>query len=196
MKPLPAYPDLIIAVFGIHGHGQVEAYLNVPRERIRVVHHGVLPRSVPQVPREKVVLCVGAIQRRKNQAGLIRAFRAMPNDWTLVLAGSQGYEADEALRAIAESPRAGDIRITGYLTDDEVAGWYGRASIFALPSLDEGFGMPVLEAMAAGVPVIAGNRSALPEVCGDAAMLVNPENDHEELANALLTVSRAGCSLS
>jgi glycosyltransferase involved in cell wall biosynthesis len=88
------------------------------------------------------------------------------------------------LREIAQSPRGGDIRETGYVTDEELGQWYARASIFAFPSLDEGFGMPVLEAMAAGAPVIAGNRSAVPEVCGDAAILVNPEND-DELAGAL-----------
>ena len=175
--------DLIVAVSAFTA-GQVEEYLKVPRERIRVVHHGVLPRGVPKLPREKVVLCVGAIQRRKNQASLIRAFRAMPPDWTLVLAGSRGFGAEDELREVSER-----VCVTGYLTDDELANWYARASIFAFPSLDEGFGMPVLEAMAAGVPVIAGNRSALPEVCGDAAMLVDPEND-EGLAESLLMLAR------
>jgi glycosyltransferase involved in cell wall biosynthesis len=175
--------DLIVAVSAFTA-SQVEQYLKVPRERIRVVHHGVLPRPIPKLPREKVVLCVGAIQRRKNQAALIRAFRAMPQAWTLVLAGSRGFGAEEELR------EAGDqVLVTGYLTDDQLANWYARASIFAFPSLDEGFGMPVLEAMAAGVPVIAGNRSALPEVCGDAAMLVDPENE-EDLAEGLLMLAR------
>jgi glycosyltransferase involved in cell wall biosynthesis len=75
------------------------------------------------------------------------------------------------------------------LTDEQLAAWYARASIFAFPSLDEGFGMPVLEAMAAGIPVIAGNRSALPEVCGEAALLVNPERE-DELGTALQTLVR------
>jgi glycosyltransferase involved in cell wall biosynthesis len=184
--------DLIIAVSAFTA-GQVEHYLKVPKSRIRVIHHGVVPRVSPrlntQTPRENVVLCIGAIQRRKNQAALVRAFRAMPPDWKLVLAGSQGYEADGVLHEISKSPRGGDILITGYLNDDEIAQWYARASIFAFPSLDEGFGMPVLEAMAAGVPVIAGDRSALPEVCGEAALLVDPEDD-EELASALTVLAR------
>ena len=79
------------------------------------------------------------------------------------------------IRELANSPRSDRIRITGYLTEEQIAEWYARASIFAFPSLDEGFGMPVLEAMACGIPVIAGNRSALPEVCGDAAELIDPE---------------------
>jgi len=175
--------DLIITVSAFTG-SQVEHYLKVPAARIRVIHHGVLPRAIPLLPREKLVLSVGAIQRRKNQARLIRAFRTMPEDWSLVLAGSQGYGAEDAVREAAESPAASRIRITGYVSDYEIASLYARASIFAFPSLDEGFGMPALEAMAAGLPVIAGNRSALPEVCGDAAELVDPTSD-EELAVAL-----------
>ena len=179
--------DLVIAVSAFTGR-QVEEYLGVAAGRIRVIHHGVMPRPIPVVEREKVVLCVGAIQRRKNQAALVRAFRAMPADWTLVLAGGNGFGAEETLREIAESPCAGRIRVTGYLTEGEIAEWYGRAGIFAFPSLDEGFGMPVLEAMAAGVPVIAGNRSALPEVVGGVggavAVLIDPGSDGE-LAGAL-----------
>ena len=176
--------DLLIAVSASTA-SQIEHYLQVPSSRIRVIHHGIVPRVVPDLPREKIVLCVGAIQRRKNQAMLIRAFRALPKDWTLVLAGSHGYEADEAVREAARSPVKERIRITGYLDDEQIGDLYGRSGIFAFPSLDEGFGMPVLEAMAAGIPVIAGNRSALPEVCGDAAELIDPLNE-EELASALL----------
>jgi glycosyltransferase involved in cell wall biosynthesis len=175
--------DLIIAVSRFTA-SQVENLLGVNAAQIRVVHHGVTPRSLPNSLRENIVLCVGAIQRRKNQALLIRAFRTLPADWTLVLAGSQGYEASEALREVANSPCVDRIVITGYIHDAELASLYARARIFAFPSLDEGFGMPVLEAMAAGVPVVAGNRSALPEVCGDAAVLIDPENE-DELAAAL-----------
>jgi glycosyltransferase involved in cell wall biosynthesis len=180
--------DLIVAVSAFTAR-QIESLLHVPRERIRVVYHGVLPRHLPKVPRENVVLCVGAIQRRKNQVALVRAFRAMPAGWKLVLAGAEGFDAADATREAKESPRSSDIQITGYLNEDELTAWYARARIFAFPSLDEGFGMPVLEAMAAGVPVIAGNRSALPEVCGDAAMQINPESE-EELATALLLLAR------
>jgi glycosyltransferase involved in cell wall biosynthesis len=174
--------DLIIAVSAFTA-AQVERYLNVPPERIRVIHHGVIARAIPDLAREKVVLCVGAIQKRKNQAMLMRAFRAMPDDWVLVLAGSQGYAAEVELAGVGER-----VRITGYLAEEELAGWYARASIFAFPSLDEGFGMPMLEAMAAGVPVIAGNRSALPEVCGDAAEQIDPESE-DQLAAALLRLA-------
>lgn len=184
-----AASDLIVAVSAFTA-SQVGHYLNVPSSRIRVIHHGVVPRSIPHnIPRQKVILCVGAIQKRKNQAALVRAFRAAPPDWTLVLAGSHGYGAESIMRAAADSPIADRIRITGYISDEEIANWYARASIFAFPSLDEGFGMPALEAMAAGVPVIAGNRSALPEICGDAALLVDPVSS-EELSDAVELLTR------
>jgi glycosyltransferase involved in cell wall biosynthesis len=179
--------DLIIAVSSFTA-GQVEEYLNVPASRIRVVHHGVLPRQIPNLPREKVVLCLGAIQRRKNQAGLVRAFAAMPDDWRLVLAGSQGFEAPETLMEIERSVASDRIELTGYVTDAQVGEWYARAGIFAFPSFDEGFGIPVLEAMAAGIPVIVGGRSALPEVAGEAGLSVDPADD-EELAEALVKLA-------
>lgn len=178
-----AAADVVIAVSAFTA-GQVEELLGFPKSRIRVVHHGVAPRAIPTVLRENVVLCVGAIQRRKNQAALVRAFRALPPDWILVLAGSQGYEAAETMREIERSPCVSRIRVTGYISETEIAEWYGKAKIFAFPSFDEGFGMPVLEAMAAQIPVIASNRSALPEVAGDAALLVDPADD-EDLAHAL-----------
>jgi glycosyltransferase involved in cell wall biosynthesis len=182
-KEAAARADLVIAVSAFTA-SQVEQLLHVPGSRIRVIHHGLNRRTMPHVEREKIVLCVGAIQRRKNQASLIRAFRALPKDWTLILAGSEGYEAAEVDREIANSPAADRITITGYVTDEQIGHLYARSSIFAFPSLDEGFGMPVLEAMDSGIPVIAGNRSALPEVCGNAAELIDPLSE-EELVVAL-----------
>ena len=118
----------------------------------------------------------------------------LPPPWQLVLAGSHGYGADEILARIENSPARDRIRMTGYVSAAELAAWYARAAVFAFPSLDEGFGMPVLEAMAAGVPVIASNRSALPEVTGDAAVLVDPDSS-EALGAALrdLTINVDWC---
>ena len=120
----------------------------------------------------------------------MEAFETLDPAWRLVLAGSNGYGAEEILARIEGSPARDRILVTGYVSPEELAGWYARAAIFAFPSLDEGFGMPVLEAMAAGVPVVTSNRSALPEVAGDAALLVDPE-DTEALGQALreLTVN-------
>jgi glycosyltransferase involved in cell wall biosynthesis len=168
--------DAIIAVSAFTAL-QVEQLLGVERGRIHVVHHGV-DHMAPVKPglRENIVLNVGAIQRRKNIGRLVEAFERTPAGWRLVLAGSEGYGAAEILARIAASPRRSDIQVPGFVSAAELASWYARARIFAFPSLDEGFGMPVLEAMTAGVPVIASNRAALPEVCGDAALLVDPEN--------------------
>jgi glycosyltransferase involved in cell wall biosynthesis len=166
--------DRIIAVSEFTAH-QVEQLLQVPRDRIHVIHHGVDLPSPANVAREKMVLFVGAIQRRKNVARLVRAFDAMPSGWKLVLAGAAaGWGAEEELRAVQESSRTEEIRVAGYVSAAELEALYRRASIFAFPSLDEGFGMPVLEAMAHGVPVLTSTRSALPEVAGGAALLADP----------------------
>ena len=169
--------ELIIAVSEFTAR-QVEELLGVERQRLRVIPHGVrfpAGRETNQ-PREQVVLHVGAIQKRKNISRLVTAFEKLDPEWRLVLAGSMGYGAGEILNDIQRSPRRDRIRILGYVSDQELAGWYQRASIFAFPSLDEGFGMPVLEAMALGVPVLTSNSSALAEVSGAAALLVDPMN--------------------
>lgn len=182
--------DLIIAISRFTA-GQVEEFLAVEPSRIRVIPHGVhVPSAAePNLPRQNLVLCVGAIQRRKNVRRLVHAFERMPASWRLALAGAaDGFGAAEELRAIESSPRKSDIDVLGYVTRTEIEALYAQARIFAFPSLDEGFGMPVLEAMANSVPVITSRRSALPEVAGDAALLVNPE-DPEEIAAALVRLA-------
>jgi O-antigen biosynthesis alpha-1,2-mannosyltransferase len=168
---------------------QVIEQLNVDPSRVRVVHHGVHPQpATPSRVPHKMILHVGAIQIRKNLARLVEAFEQVDAAWQLVLAGSAGHGAPEILDRIARSPSRERIRVLGYVSAGELVEWYRRATIFAFPSLDEGFGMPVLEAMAAGVPVVASNRAAIPEVAGDAAWLVNPV-DTEELASALVELT-------
>jgi len=182
--------DLIIAVSRFTAD-QVEEFLAVEPTRIRVIPHGVHvpPAAGQNTARQNLVLFVGAIQRRKNVRGLVRAFERMPASWRLALAGAaDGFGAAEELQAVENSPRRSDIEVLGYVTQRELEALYRRARIFVFPSLDEGFGMPVLEAMANSVPVIASQRSALPEVAGDAALLVNPD-DPEEIAAALLRLA-------
>ena len=183
-----ANADLIIAVSQFTAD-QVHTLLHVPEERIRVVPHGVkAPATASHGPRENMVLFVGALQVRKNVIRLIEAFQQMPRDWTLKLAGATGFGAGEIIQHIETSPAHDRITIMGYVSDQEIDALYARASIFAFPSLDEGFGMPVLEAMAHGVPVVTSNRSALPEVAGDTALLVNPFRTGE-IASALLRLA-------
>jgi glycosyltransferase involved in cell wall biosynthesis len=164
---------------------QVRDLLGVPEERIEVVPHGTdAPGELPAAAREKLILHTGALQKRKNLTRLVRAFRAAPEGWKLVLAGGSGYGHEEVRAAIEASPRRADIATPGYLPRAELEDLYRRAAIFAFASLDEGFGIPVLEAMAWGIPVITSNRSALPEAAGGAALLVNPEEE-DEIADAL-----------
>lgn len=182
--------DLLICVSAFTA-SQAEALLGVEKSRLRVVHHGVRFQSLPQeMAREPIVLSVGAIQHRKNTLRLVEAFEATPPGWRLVLAGSAGYGATEVLRRIESSHRRADITITGYLPDAELRALYARASIFAFPSLDEGFGMPAIEAMAWGLPVLASSCSALPEVCGEAALLVDP-HDKEAIAHGLTSLIKS-----
>lgn len=171
--------DLIIAVSAFTA-GQVEQLLHVDPAKIRVVHHGArpVPSQASVIPREPVILTVGAIQRRKNTVRLIEAFERTPPEWKLFLAGSFGFDSDAARQRIERSPRRQDIQMLGYVPDSELEQLYARASIFAFPSLDEGFGMPLLDAMARGVPVLTSSASAMPEIVGDAALLVDPADVH------------------
>ena len=178
-----ARADAVIAVSAFT-RAQVIDLLGVPPSRVVVVHHGTRRLELPAAARENVILNVGAIQKRKNIERLVEAFETVTPEWRLVIAGSDGYGAEGIHQRIAASPARDRIRVAGYVTPEELAGWYARARVFAFPSMDEGFGMPLLEAMSAGVAVVTSNRSALPEVAGDAALLVDPL-DTQSLAAAL-----------
>ncbi len=169
--------DLIIAVSRFTA-GQVQDLLKVEAARIRVVPHGATPATAPAQPatRDRMILFVGALQRRKNIVRLVEAFEETAPGWKLVLAGSLGFGAEEILARIQRSPRKADIRTPGYVPGITLEELFQRASVFAFPSLDEGFGMPVLDAMARGVPVLTSNASALREVSGGAALLVDPSD--------------------
>jgi glycosyltransferase involved in cell wall biosynthesis len=120
--------------------------------------------------------------------GLIQAFNRLKADLKvehhLVLIGQPGWQYGPILREIAASPWRNCIHRLGYLSDKMTALFYQHADVFAYPSFYEGFGLPVLEAMTLGCPVVTSNTSSLPEVVGDAALMVNPD-DGEDLAAAL-----------
>lgn len=177
--------DLILCVSRFTA-SQVEEILKVPAARLRVTPHGVrMPRPGPAAEREPLVLHVGAVQARKNLVRLVAAFeRVAPPPWRLILAGGAGYGAGEVLERIRRSPAAERISAPGWLPGEEIERLYGRAAVFAFPSLDEGFGIPVLEAMAHGAAVLSSTRGALPEVCGEAALLVDPSRE-DDIAQAL-----------
>jgi glycosyltransferase involved in cell wall biosynthesis len=175
--------DAIIAVSAFTKR-QVVELLDIEPSRVHVIHHGLRPLAYGSEIRENVVLNVGAIQTRKNIARLVEAFEALDPPWRLVLAGAFGYGAGAIRDRIERSPARDRISVLGYISATELASWYARAAIFAFPSLDEGFGMPLLEAMSAGVPIVTSSTSALPEVAGNAALLINPL-DTEGLSRAL-----------
>jgi glycosyltransferase involved in cell wall biosynthesis len=175
--------------------GEIERRLGVDPARIRVTPYGVEERFRPvAVDRERLarlgvrgpyVLCVGTLEPRKNLAGTVRAFERVQHDFpehSLVLIGGRGWMGDE-LEALLERTEARIVR-PGYVADEELVELYSGADCFMFPSFSEGFGFPVLEAMACGAPVIAGDRASLPEVVGDAGLLVDPADD-EAIAGAL-----------
>jgi alpha-1,3-rhamnosyl/mannosyltransferase len=126
--------------------------------------------------RRPFVLSTATVEPRKNLPRLIEAFAQLPEELRsrheLVLVGARGWEEEETLAAARR--HAGLVRTLGYVEEDELRALYRQATVFAYPSLGEGFGLPVLEAMTAGVPVLTSDRSSLPEVAGDAARLVDP----------------------
>jgi glycosyltransferase involved in cell wall biosynthesis len=153
------------------------------------------PAEVARVRRrygltEPYVLAVGSIQPRKNLARLVRAYsalrRARPHDKLpkLVLVGKKAWLYDETLRAVAECGLTQDVILTGYVPEADLPALYTAALCFAYPSYFEGFGLPPLEAMRCGAPVLAGDRTSLPEVVGDAGLLVDPF-DEQALAAGL-----------
>jgi glycosyltransferase involved in cell wall biosynthesis len=136
--------------------------------------------------RAPYLLSVGVLQPRKNLVRLVRAFNRIARDipHRLVLVGKEGWAGEELRRAIAESPAGREPVFTGYVPDADLPALYAGADIFVYPSLYEGFGLPPLEAMACGAPVITSNTSSLPEVVGNAGVTVNPL-DTDALARAI-----------
>ncbi len=137
------------------------------------------------------ILNVGTLEPRKNLPCLLRAYAAarkkgLPH--RLVVSGARGWGASPLARLVAELHLDADVLFTGFIPDEEMPGLYAGAEFFVYPSLYEGFGLPVLEAMASGTPVITSNCSSLPEVAGNGALLVDPSSE-AELCAAMLTLA-------
>lgn len=175
-----------------YGKRLVRDRLGVQEERIYVCRPGAPSwKSIgqaPNVPREGYLLFVGTLEPRKNIGRLLDAYevllRRSPSPPTLLIAGRATAEASEWLSRIEAPPLAGRVRYAGYVADEQREQLYSGARLLVLPSLDEGFGLPALEAMSAGVPVVASNRGSLPEVVGSAGVLVDPD-DVAALSTAL-----------
>ncbi|MBI4240960.1 MAG: glycosyltransferase family 4 protein [Candidatus Rokubacteria bacterium] len=192
-----------VIVHSRSGAADVGACFGVAPERIAVVPLGVGPEFFPEPPpvqeavrarlapgREGFVLFCGSLEPRKDVATLLRAFARLPDArerYRLVLAGGDGRASEEIGELISRLGLGEAVGREGYLGVPEMRALYAAAALFVLPSLYEGFGLPILEAMACGTPVIAAYTSSLPEVVGDAGLLV-PPGDPEALAGAMARV--------
>jgi glycosyltransferase involved in cell wall biosynthesis len=192
----------------------------LPPDKITVTHNGCEAHFTPQPASKReaetikqkfgiardYLLAVGSLQPRKNLLRLLRAYAHLREQQPgfrlqLVIVGRQLWLYQEILREIQQQSFAADVIVTGYASDEDLPALYRSAVALVYPSLFEGFGLPPLEAMACGTPVITSNSSSLPEVTGDAALLVNPYEE-SELAQAMwritndaawrLQLSRAG----
>jgi glycosyltransferase involved in cell wall biosynthesis len=166
---------------------QIIDFYRVPEEKITAIPNGPGPGAQPIStdearrelaglelnPGRPYLLTVGNLQPRKNLIRLVQAFNQLitdrGHDLDLVIVGPRHYRADEVVQAAQTAH--GRIRFTGYVSDRQLAACYRCSTVFVLPSLYEGFGLPVIEAMAHGIPVACSNGGALPEVCGEAALL-------------------------
>jgi alpha-1,3-rhamnosyl/mannosyltransferase len=173
-----------VLVSSAFGAGEVERVLGVPRDRIHVCPPGA-PGWTPRAaaPARGYVLFLGTLEPRKNVGGLLDAYElllagtAKAGVPELVLAGKATDQAQPWLERLERPPLKGVVRHVGYVDPAERESLYRGARLLVLPSFEEGFGLPVLEAMACGVPVLTSNVSSLPEIAGDVALTVDPRDD-------------------
>jgi glycosyltransferase involved in cell wall biosynthesis len=166
-----------------------------------VIPHGVDERffdlrQSEADPKDPVLLCVSTLHPHKNHERLLRVFAQLRDRfpaWRLVLTGLKGFQADAVVAAVERLGLAGVVEITGWVDREQLYGWFRRARAFVYPSTFEGFGMPVLEALAADIPTACSNIPPLREVAGDAALFFDPHDDASmlEILTRLLQGERA-----
>lgn len=180
----------VVCVPTEHARGDIVEALGLDLERTAVVPGGVGPGFTPGRPDEAVLrrlgvqqpylLAVGTLQPRKNIEAALRAFVKLSDDGVphnLVVAGARGWHDNELIALLRDPAVARRVITPGRVTEDELLMLYRGADCFIFPSRYEGFGLPPLEAMACGTPVIASDRTSIPEVVGDAAELVDPDDE-------------------
>jgi glycosyltransferase involved in cell wall biosynthesis len=177
--------------------------MKVSPKRIKVIHEAVDQKIFRKQPESKINLVrkkyglakdyfiyVGTIQPRKNLVRLIEAFSKMPSKkYDLVLAGKPGWLYDEIYQAPKKFGVEERVKFLGFVDTEDLTSLYSGALSFVFPSLYEGFGLPILEAMACRLPVLTSNTSSMPEVSGSRAILVDPKNV-EDIAKGLNLLSR------
>jgi glycosyltransferase involved in cell wall biosynthesis len=181
-----------------HTRREVIGLLGVPPERVVVTPNAARAHFRPPpigaidqlrarhgLP-ERFLLYVGTLEPRKNLTTLLEAFAevARRTDATLLIGGGKGWLYTPIFERLAALGLRDRVRVVGYIDEEELPLWYAAATVFVFPSIYEGFGMPPLEAMACGTPVVTSNTSSLPEVVGDAGIMVDP-HDAAALAAAL-----------
>jgi len=180
-KNVLARADRLIAI-SENSRQDAARLLGLDANRIEVIYPGV-PEvyfgAQPRPSEQPYVLYLGTIEPRKNVDTLLDAWSGFcfRSDFDLVIAGASGWAGEKTLARLASRPAG--VRYFGYVPEDELPGLIAGASAFIYPSLYEGFGFPVAQAMAAGVPVITSNTSCLPEVAGEGALLVDPRSAAE-----------------
>jgi glycosyltransferase involved in cell wall biosynthesis len=173
-------------------------YFDVPEERIRVTLLASRYSSTIDIPSidlpnldKPYFLFVSTLEPRKNVVTVIKAFDYLKTKYKLehrlLLAGKKGWRYEPIFEAIAASPFRESIVHLDYLPDTAIVGYYRSAELLIYPSIYEGFGLPVLEAMTLGCPVVTSNTSSLPEIAKDAAVLVNP-SDPLEIAEGMIRI--------
>ncbi|HEX6350324.1 MAG TPA: glycosyltransferase family 1 protein [Candidatus Dormibacteraeota bacterium] len=155
------------------------AYRSLEPERVHVVPEaaatlGAEARPLRDGLQPGFLLAVGTVEPRKNYPRLVRAYRRLENPPHLVVAGREGWAYGDAMDMLRSTP---GIQLLGHVSDAELLGLYRNAVALAFPSLYEGFGLPLLEAMREGLPALIGNRGALPELAGEAALAVDAEDE-------------------
>ena len=171
----------VIATFGVDPDRITSVYLGVDPAFHPLAREAMLP-ALARLGLEPngYALCVSTLEPRKRIAELLMAWKRLPDALRarvpLVLAGGAGWLNEELLVQIDAGKREGWLKHLGFVDEAQLPALYAGAALFLYPSIYEGFGLPPLEAMASGVPVVISNRSCLPEVCGDAARQVDPDN--------------------
>ncbi len=164
-----------------HTREDILRILSIKPEAVTVIYPGVAEayfHVTAQTPARPYVLYVGTIEPRKNVDALLDAWQALPaslrEQFDLVLAGPEGWRAEQTMTRLRAA--ASGLRYLGYVPEDDLPRLTAEATLFVYPSLYEGFGFPVAQAMAAGVPVVTSNVSSLPEITGGAAALIDPHS--------------------
>ncbi len=182
----------IVELLGVDPASVAIAYNGV-NSRFRPLNRDFLKTNLKKwsLKPDGYLLSVGTLEPRKNLTSLFKAYEILPNgikkSWPLVVVGMVGWKEKTIIKEMNALIRKGNLIPLGYLNDEQLAQIYAGAKLFVFPSLYEGFGMPPLEAMACGIPVISSNRASLPEVVGEAGILVDPEDIHA-MAQALRSV--------